>query len=78
MTGFYLQATRTMNGQMVELKVARGTRAHHEWLGAITLERVEWEGFRIIVIAGMRAAGYAHIPVELMDQTRTDPNVIQH
>ena len=71
MIGFYLHAVLQNHGKMVELRVGVGSQAKHEMRGSISFQRDEWEAFRTVVIAGMRAAGYARIPIEFQDQTRS-------
>lgn len=77
MIGFYLHAVLMNNGQTVELRVGTGSQASHEPRGAITFQRDEWEAFRVLIVAGMRACGYARIPIEFMDQTRKDLGPLQ-
>ena len=75
MIGFYLHAIPMMQGRQVELRVFRGTRAAPGVLhGMLVFEPGEWEAFRVMLLHGMRAAGYARIPIEFMDGTRKNPD----
>ena len=66
-----------MQGRRVELVVYRGQRDDRgPKLGALNFERVEWEAFRHMVVAGMRAAGYARVPIQLEDGTRREPQPV--
>lgn len=76
MIGFYLHAVLQGGGKIVELRVGVGSQAKHQMRGSVTFQRDEWEAFRTLIIAGMRAAGYAHIPIEFMDQTRQEPRLV--
>jgi len=78
MTDFFLQARWMMEGRMVEFSVNRGTQADHTKLGEVAFEPDEWEAFRPIIVGGMRAASYARIKVEMMDQTRRPLSVVPH
>lgn len=69
---FFLHARWMMNGRMVEFSVNRGHQHDHKRLGVVSFEPDEWEAFRPLVVGGMRAAGFARIKVEMMDQTRHD------
>lgn len=75
MIGFYLHAQPLMQGRQVELRVFRGTRERpgtpH---GALVFEPDEWEKFRVMLIGGIRAAGYARIPIEFLDGTWRKPD----
>lgn len=72
---FYFHARRMAQGKAVELAVYNGTHAGTKKpLGALTFDVGEWETFRPVLIAAMRVAGYARIPMEFSDQTRVKDN----
>lgn len=74
MISFYFEARRTMDGRMVEFIVYNGRREGAKvQLGLLAFSQEEWLSFRPIVVGGMRAAGYARIPIEFMDQTHEAP-----
>lgn len=79
MIGFYLHARPMMNGQIVELVVYRGSREGDKTpLGSLSFDRSEWDAFRTVIIGGMRAAGYARVPIEFMDGTRRELGSVSH
>jgi len=75
MNGWYFHVQRINNGRHVRLHVHKLDNKKKP-IGSITFERVDWEGFRPILIAGMRAAGLMRIPCEMQDQTRNEDGLI--
>lgn len=74
MTHFFFLARYAMGGTMVELQIHRGTRDKQEGvLGSAYFSVEEWASFRPFIVGGMRAAGYARIPIQMLDQTREQP-----
>ncbi len=73
MIQFFFHVQWMLEGRMIQFSVCRGTQHDHKKLGEVSFEPEEWEAFRPVVIGGMRAAGYAHIKIEMMDQTRQGP-----
>lgn len=69
MLTFYLEARPHMNGGLVEFTIYQGSHAGTKRrLGEPTyFERVEWEAFRTLIIAGIKNS---RIPTELHDGTR--------
>lgn len=72
---FYFEAVRVNHGRMIELRAYNGTpEGLKHPLGALCFTPAEWEAFRRFFVLGMRAAGYARLPIALKDQTRhSDP-----
>ncbi len=71
MMGFHFHALPLFGGRFVELRVYHAsTTQRGKQIGELIFTPGEWEGFRVILVAGIRAAGYARIPVEFLDGTR--------
>lgn len=80
MAGFTFRSVLMDQGKKVALIVYRGSQAtantQLEELGALTFARDEWEAFRRVLIAGIRAGGFLHIPIDFSDQTRREPVIM--
>ncbi len=71
---FFFHARPMMQGRQIEFRVYRGTHKQPGTpCGALVFEADEWEKFRLFVIAAIRAAGYARVPIEFLDGTRLKP-----
>ncbi len=74
MIGFYFHAFPMIQGRQVEFRVYRGTRNDPGHMcGSLVFEPEEWKVFRIMLIGGIRAAGFARVPIEFMDGTWRKP-----
>lgn len=70
MITFYLEAKPGNQGRIVELRFYNGTHAGaKQRLGSVVFNRLEWEAFRPLLVAGMRLV---RVPIELMDGTRRE------
>lgn len=70
---FYFLARRANHGRQIDFIVHNGSRDGQKIpLGIVSFTPAEWERFRPFVVGGMRAAGFARIPIEFQDQTRTE------
>ena len=72
MSGFYLHARPTDQGRRVRLHVHTQTAGGDpdEQLGTVEFAVDQWEAFRVMLVGGIRVAGFARIPISLNDGTR--------